>query len=114
MRILKGGVPVYGVVVRNSSNDPIYDAETACFGFTTPTSPRLQCVPPGEYFVENTSRVTRGRQHEWDYLKPVREIVDPVRPFTASENKRVDSLTFRDNVGARWCRASRGELTILE
>lgn len=114
MRILHGGVPVFGIVVRNSSNDPIYDAEATCHGFTTEASPRLHCVPPGEYFVENTPRVTYGKQHAWDYLKPVHEIADPVRPFTASENKRVDSLTFRNNVGTRWRRAARGELTVVD
>lgn len=111
MQIHVGGLPTFGIVVRNSSNDPVYDVEAMCHGFTTASSPKLRCVPPGEYFVANTPRMTRGRQYEWDYLKPVSEIKDPVRPFTASDNKRVDGLTFRDNVGAQWQRAARGELT---
>ncbi|MGL3198227.1 MULTISPECIES: hypothetical protein [Curtobacterium] len=109
-RIRTGGRVLFGVVVRNSSDDPVYDVQVTCHGFSSPRVATLQCVPPGEYFVANT--VDEGSSAEWDYPKPVREVVgDPLRPFTISDAKGVDAITFRDNTGAGWHRAARGELT---
>jgi hypothetical protein len=115
MRIEVGGKPIYGVVVRNSSDDPVYDVRVACHGFTTERAPQLRCVPPGEYFVANVDiRKPDGKFFRWDYAKPVAEIRDPVRPFTASDNRGIDELSFRDNAGAPWRRAARGELVLEE
>lgn len=112
MQILPGGEPIFGVVVRNSSDDPAYDVRVFCHGFSTDKTPALRCVPPGVYFVPNSDqRKADGRIFRWDYMKPVAEIRDPVRPFTASDNRGVDALTFRDNSGVAWHRTARGELT---
>ncbi|PZF24687.1 hypothetical protein DEJ05_13020 [Curtobacterium sp. MCLR17_045] len=112
MQILHGGEPIYGVVVRNSSDDPVYDVRVTCHGFTTEKTPTLRCVPPGEYFVPNRDqRKPNGRFFRWDYVKPVSEIVDPVRPFTASDSRGVDELTFRGNSGVAWSRTARGSLS---
>lgn len=100
---------VFGVVVRNSSADPVYDVQVECHGFSSPRVPTLQCVPPGEFFVANT--VDDDSRAEWDFPKPLREIRDPMRPFTISDERGVDAITFRDNTGAGWHRAARGELT---
>lgn len=114
MQILPGGEPIYGVVVRNSSDDPVYDLAVSCHGFTTDRAPVLRCVPPGEYFIPNKDqRKPDGRFFRWDYAKPVEEIRDPVRPFTASDSRGVDELEFRDNSGRAWRRSSRGELELL-
>jgi hypothetical protein len=111
VRIELGGEPLYGIVVRNSSNDPVYDVRISCHGFTTETTPELWCVPGGQYFVEN---VDTGDPHglQWDYVRPVSEIRDPVRPFTASDSKGVDQVDFRDNAGLSWRRTARGELSL--
>lgn len=109
-RIKTGGRIIFGVVIRNSSDDPVYDVQVECHGFTSPQVPTLQCVPPGEFFAANT--VEEDATAEWDYPKPVREVVgDPLRPFTISDARGVDAITFRDNTGAGWHRAARGELT---
>lgn len=100
---------IFGVVIRNSSDDPVYDVQVECHGFTTPRVPTLQCVPPGEFFVANA--VEDDSKAEWDYPKPLREIRDPMRPFTISDARGVDTTIFRDNTGAGWHRAARGELT---
>lgn len=99
----------FGVVIRNSSDDPVYDVQVECHGFTTPRVPNLQCVPPGEFFVANV--VEDDSEAQWDYPKPRGEIRDPLRPFTISDARGVDAITFRDNTGAGWHRAARGELT---
>lgn len=115
MQIGRGGNIVYGVIVRNSSDDPVYDVRISCHGFTTDRVPSLSCVPPGQYFVPNRDqRKEDGRLFRWDYAKPVHEIADPVRPFTASKNRGVDEITFRDNAGAAWRRTATGELARLE
>lgn len=109
-RIKTGGRIIFGVVIRNSSDDPVYNVQVECHGFTTPRVPTLQCLPPGEYFVANT--VEEDPTAEWDYPKPIREVMgDPLRPFTISDARGVDAITFRDNTGAGWHRAARGELT---
>ncbi|TCL85308.1 hypothetical protein EDF31_105326 [Curtobacterium sp. PhB142] len=75
-------------------------------------TPKLHCVPPGEYSIANIDqRKSDGRSFPWDFAKPVREICDPVRPFTASEKKRVDEISFRASAGMGWVRTARGELT---
>ena len=108
-RIKTGGRISFGVVIRNSSDDPVYDVQIECHGFSSPRVPTLQCVPPGEFFVANA--VEDHATAEWDYPKPLGEIHDPLRPFTISDARGVDAITFRDNTGAGWHRAARGELT---
>jgi len=100
---------IFGVVVRNSSDDPIYDVQVECHGFSSPRVPTLQCVPPGEFFVANTFE--DDSKTEWDYPKPLQEIRDPMRPFTISDARGIDAVMFRDSAGAGWHRAARGELT---
>lgn len=111
MQIQTGNRLIYGVVVRNSSDDPVYDVQATCHGFTSGRTTILRCVPPGEYFLPNVLK--EGRFH-WDYAKPVEEVRDPVRPFTASDHKGVDVVTFRDNIGVAWQRAARGELSTAD
>lgn len=36
---------------------------------------------------------------------------DPLRPFTISDARGVDAITFRDNTAGGWHRAAGGELT---
>ena len=108
-RIRTAGRIVFGVVIRNSSDDPVYDVQVECHGFSSSPVASLQCVPPGEFFVANT--VQEDAAAEWDYPKPLSEINDPMRPFTISDARGVDAITFRDNTGAGWHRAARGELT---
>lgn len=111
MQILHGGALIYGIVVRNASHDPVYDLRATCHGFTRDRMPTMQCVPPGEYFIANTSiRKSDGRIFQWDYAKPREEIADPVRPFTASRKLGVDMLTFRDRAGLDWVRTPEGAL----
>lgn len=75
-------------------------------------TPKLHCVPPGEYSIAYIDqRKSDGRSFPWDFAKPVREICDPVRPFTASEKKRVDEISFRASAGMGWVRTARGEPT---
>jgi len=108
-RIKTGGRIGFGVVLRNSSDDPVYDVQVECHGFTSSRVPTLQCLPPGEFFVANT--VEEDAAAEWDYPKPIREVAgDPLRPFTISDARGVDAIIFRDNTGAGWHRAARGEL----
>ena len=115
MQIRPGGEPIFGVMIRNSSDDPVYDLRAVCHGFTTGKTPSLRCIPPGEYFVPNRDQHTAdGRVFRWDYAKPVAEIRDPVRPFTASDKRGVDELTFRDNSGVAWRRTAQGELARAE
>lgn len=110
-QIRSGGEPVFGVLVRNSSDDPVYDLRVSCHGFTTEETPSLRCVPPGEYFLPNVDRESSdGSTSPWDHAKPVREIRDPLRPFTTSDERGVKGLTFRDSAGVAWRRASSGEL----
>jgi hypothetical protein len=111
VRIGHGGEPRYGIVVRNSSNDPVYDIRVSCHGFTTGATPELRCIPRGQYFVENID-TTAPDGIRWDYAKPVKEIRDPVRPFTASDSKGVDQVTFRDNAGLPWRRTALGQLSL--
>lgn len=115
MQIRRGGDIVYGVIVRNSSDDPVYDLRITSHGFTTKQVPTLHCVPHGEYFVANRDqRKSDGRVFRWDYAKPVAEVAaagDPVRPFTASGSHGVDEMTFRDNAGVAWRRTAEGVLS---
>lgn len=112
MEVLPSGALVYGVVIRNSSDDPVYDARVTGHGFTTEKTPTLRCVPPGEYFVANKDRrKSDGRLYRWGYMQPLTEIDHPVRPFTASDSRGVDELTFRDNSGVAWSRTARGSLS---
>ena len=108
-RIRTAGRVVFGVVIRNSSDDPVYDVQVECHGFSSSQVASLQCVPPGEFFVANT--VQDDATAEWDFPKPLGEINDPMRPFTISDARGVDAITFRDNTGVGWHRAARGELT---
>ena len=108
-RIQTAGRVIFGVVIRNSSDDPVYDVQVECHGFSSPRVASLQCLPPGEFFVANT--VQEDAAAEWDYPKPLAEIKDPMRPFTISDARGVDAITFRDNTGTGWHRAARGELT---
>lgn len=108
-RIRSGGRVVFGVVVRNSSDDPVYDVQVECHGFSSPRVATLQCVPPGEYFVANL--VGSDSSHDWDFPKPRGEIRDPMRPFTISDARGVDTIAFRDSTGTPWHRAAQGALT---
>ncbi|OII16921.1 hypothetical protein BIV03_04740 [Curtobacterium sp. MCBA15_016] len=108
-RIRTGGRVLFGVVVRNSSDDPVYDVQVTCHGFSSPEVATLQCVPPGEFFVANA--VDEDSTAEWDYPKPLQEIRDPMRPFTISDARGVDAIVFRDNTGTAWHRAAQGALT---
>ncbi|WP_146245941.1 hypothetical protein [Curtobacterium sp. MCPF17_001] len=102
-RIRTAGRVVFGVVIRNSSDDPVYDLQVQCHGFSSPRVATLQCVPPGEFFVGNT--IEEDSMTEWDYPNALPEIHDPVRPFTISDARGVNTITFRDNTGAGWRRA---------
>jgi len=114
VQIGRGGNIVYGVIVRNSSDDPVYDVQIWCHGFTTDRLPSLSCVPPGQYFVPNKDQLNDdGQLCRWDFAKPVDEIHDPMRPFTASTERGVDEMTFRDNSGVAWRRTATGELARL-
>lgn len=113
VRVGHRGIPSFGVIVRNSSQDPVYDVRVTGHGFSTRGTPQLWCVPPGEYFVENIDvEKPDGRVFHWDFAKTLREVRDPVRPFSASDNVAVDQITFRDNSGVSWKRTAKGELTM--
>lgn len=112
VQLKTGGRQVHGVIVSNSSDDPVYDFQAACHGFTTVSIPALACVPPGQYFVPNeVGRADDAPAPGWSHARPVNEISsDPVRPFTVSDARGVDELYFRDSAGVLWRREASGEL----
>lgn len=110
LRLLQGDVQAFGVVVSNSSDEPVYGVRIDVEGFKAARVSTLACVPPGQYFVESKEIVKSGRTFHWDYAKSVTEIRDPLRPFSASQNKKVLALRFTDSSGREWNRDGSGML----
>jgi len=111
LRLQRGDLQAFGVIVANSSDEPVYNVKVVVDGFTTMSMSTLTCVPPGQYFVENRSIVKGEKRFQWDYAKPTSEYGDPLRPFSASGSKKVLSMAFTDSAGQSWKRDSAGGLS---
>ena len=108
LRLLQGIFQAFGVVVSISSEEPVYGLKVTVEGFTNSKVSTLACVPPGQYFVESKEIAKGGRTFYWDYAKSVSEIRDPLRPFSASQSKKVIALQFTDSSGREWTRDETG------
>jgi hypothetical protein len=111
LRLQQGDVQAFGVIVANSSDEPVYNVKVVVDGFTNKNMSTLTCVPPGQYFVENRLIDKGDRRLDWDYAKPTSEFRDPLRPFSASESKKVLSTSFTDSAGQSWKRDLAGGLS---
>ncbi|ROS62644.1 hypothetical protein EDF38_1756 [Frigoribacterium sp. PhB160] len=110
LRLLRNDIQGFGVIVSNSSEEPVYDVKVAVGGFRTAHAPTLACVPPGQVFVEQKRVMVEVDTFHWDYAKPVTEFADPLRPFSASQSKRVTGVMFTDSSGRQWRRSETGQL----
>ncbi|MFZ7087672.1 hypothetical protein [Curtobacterium sp. RRHDQ10] len=111
LQLLTRDRQVMGVVVRNSSDDPVFDVDIRVRGFSRPSVSKLRILPPGEYFIRNDLHTDPdGRTFHWDWAKPVREFRDPLRPYTAGTKFAVEQIGFRDSAGHGWTRDESGRL----
>jgi len=113
IKVNPGVANTFGVVVANSSTDPVYDVSIEVHNYSTTEVPTLACVPPGSYFLEDCKSKGAGRSSNWTYAAAVDECDEPLRPFTASENKKVTSVRFTDSSGRAWKREKNGTLTVI-
>jgi hypothetical protein len=111
LRLQQGDLQAFGVIVANSSDEPVYNVRIVVDGFTNKNMSTLTCVPPGQYFVENRVISKGEKRFHWDYAKPTSEFRDPLRPFSASGSKKVLSTSFTDSAGQSWKRDLDGGLS---
>jgi hypothetical protein len=110
LRLLRKDAQTFGVIVSNSSEEPVYNVKITVGGFRTNHAPTLACVPPGQLFLEQKRFMEEGDTFHWYFAKPVGEFVDPIRPFSASKSKRVTNISFTDSYGRQWSRSETGQL----
>jgi hypothetical protein len=108
-----GSANLKGIIVQNGSDHPVYEVEILAAGFGTSMLPKLPCLPPGQFFLEFVplaSTADRGRRRPWDWLKPLDEIAEPIRPYTATGQCAVKSVSFHDAANRAWRRDQRGQV----
>ena len=95
----------YGVVVRNASEDVVYDIDVKVSDkFDRDVSNlHLQILPPGSFYVAQAGK-------DWAFAAEVQSFSEEIRPVTKSAKIGILNLEFRDAAGSKWRRVNSGLL----
>ena len=101
----------YGVVLRNSSSNVVYDVTVTTKSKSAAASQPLvlTVVPPGTYWV----RSQPDERFKWAFPADIARIRQEIRPVAKSQQIGVERLVFRDASDQLWERQSNGMLGLV-
>lgn len=97
----------YGIMLKNSSPNLVYDVEVVAkskFGGTYQPL-RLTCLPPGTHWVS-----WNAKSKAWDFPVDSSGVGNELRPVVRSEKLGIQLLRFRDASDGVWTREEQGSL----
>lgn len=109
MKSAKAKPAAYGIILRNSSPNLVYDVEVVAKSkYTVTYAPlKLTCLPPGTHWAAWDS-------NSKDWAFPVDSSVVPheLRPVAMSGKLGIQLLRFRDAGDGVWSREEQGALAV--
>lgn len=106
--IHEGSKVAYGVMLRNSSANPVYEVEVVAKSkFANGTYPplRLTCLPPGAHWASWSNQ-----DKDWSFPVDSASVSNELRPVAMSGKLGIGLLRFRDGSNAIWSRTDQGAL----
>ena len=109
--IVDGKATAYGVVLRNSSPNVVYDVTVTTKSKSDAASHPLvlTVVPPGTYWVRSQLET----RYKWAFPVDVARIRHEIRPVSKSQQIGVELLVFRDTSDQLWERRANGILGLV-
>lgn len=104
--------PTYhtGILIRNSSGAPVYSMKIVAPGFVMSDGRRTagtrvftlkqEMLPPGEFVCFQVNK------DEWSFPELASSICGKVRPIANNKEWMVESVSFTDAAGRKWCRTA--------
>ncbi|MGD8195298.1 hypothetical protein ACEXQB_012545 [Herbiconiux sp. P18] len=102
----------YGVRLSNTSGSTFHDVhiETVMHGSPVRGPIRLLIVPPGDYYI---GLAEKNAPYPWQFARAVEEHDGALRPYMQTDQYRVTSMRFSDNLNQTWVTDDRAVLVAL-